>query len=216
MSRYLLLLVFVGAFDLCAQQTGEIRGIVLDGQGRPVAGATVRCSRFDRPSVGVVPTGMTDERGEFFIAHLAAGDYHLDPSKEEDGYPFSYWGIYSDAQPARVALDALTHAVTGVVLVLGSKAAIFTGTISDAVTNKPISNATVHLWRTDKATFIESSQGSKFRVLLPTGVPVGISLRAAGYEDWDYKGVTESSITGASKFSYGEELNIDVKLTPTQ
>lgn len=216
MFRYLLLLAFVSAFDLCAQQTGEIRGIVLDGQGRPVAGVTVQSWRLEnRPSVGAVPTAMTDERGQFAIRHLTPGDFRLDTAKEEDGYPPTFWGFYSDAQPVRVTLDALARTVSGVVLVLGSRAAMLSGTISDAVTNKPISNAIVHLWRPHKApSSLDIGQGQSLRVLLPVGAPVGISVHAAGYEDSNYKGVTESSITGAAKFSSGEELNIDVKLMP--
>jgi len=216
MSRYLLLLAFVCAFDLCAQQTGEIRGIVLDGQGRPVAGVTVQCWRFEnRPSVGTVPTAITDERGQFAIPHLTPGDFRLDTAKEDDGYPSTFWGFYSDAQPARVTLDALARSVDGVALVLGSKAAMLRGTISDAVTNKPISNASVHLWRPGKApSSLDIGQGPSLRVLLPAGVPVGISIRAAGYEEWNYKSVSELSGTDAAKFSSGEELYIDVKLTP--
>ena len=213
--KRVLAFVHLCAVALCAQQTGEIRGVVVDAQGKTVADAVVECRLIDnRPFVGVLPKATTDKDGKFSIVNLMPGEYKLYPAKEKDGYPNLYWGVYDGASGTQITVGPLAP-VEGLVLVLGQKAAILSGTVVDAVTNQPISHVIVHLWRTDRAGSLGFGQESSLRVLLPTGVPVGISIQSPGYQEWFYKGISESSGVSGSTFGPTEELRMNLKLTPT-
>jgi len=60
--------------ELCVEQAATISGRVIDGEGKPVAGAVV--------SAGRRRSATTDEKGAFLLGGLDESDYHLRVSAE--------------------------------------------------------------------------------------------------------------------------------------
>ncbi|MGH9440155.1 MAG: carboxypeptidase regulatory-like domain-containing protein [Terriglobia bacterium] len=199
-------------------RTGAIRGTVIDQSGNAVAGATVWFHLLtNRPIFGAIPSARTTQDGHYAISNLPLGDYALNPWKEEDGYPNQVGALYSDGAPfahlTRVSLTAEAPVVKGVVLVLGPKAGVIEGSISDAGTGKAVT-AEVALTRTDKRGALDRSAKGSYRVLVPAAKGVMLSVRAPGYQDWYYPGVTDRSHTTPLVLHSDERRTINVRLVP--
>jgi hypothetical protein len=92
------------------------------------------------------------------------------------------------------------------VVIIGPKAAILTGSVSDAINNKPL-KPHFHMWRANfGATWIDASELLEFRALIPSGIRMGFSIEADGYEDWNFQ--------GDLLLSPGEIKRLDIKLIP--
>lgn len=61
---------------------GSIRGVVVDGRGQPVAGATVALNAPGRPEIVVV---RTNERGVFAFPRVRPGQYGITAKKRGVG-----------------------------------------------------------------------------------------------------------------------------------
>src|SRR5688572_6190167 len=80
----LLVGLAVAAAPLGAQDwkgTGRLEGKVLDANGKPVEGATVK---LDNPARGGGPTVKTDKKGKWAFLGLVAGAWNIDA--EADGH----------------------------------------------------------------------------------------------------------------------------------
>jgi len=105
-----------------------LRGVVLGPDGKPLAGATVRCSEIRTPGEGlIVPVHgqvvLTDERGRFFIYPVLTGrrseergkliplnsTYNVLVSHEADETPLPRAGRFSSAAEARIRLQRPTR-----------------------------------------------------------------------------------------------------------
>jgi hypothetical protein len=76
------LAVFASANTASAQeQTGTIRGTIINNQGTPVAGALVSATDVDR---NIVLRGHTDKNGDFDLTAIVAGRYKV--TAEAEGY----------------------------------------------------------------------------------------------------------------------------------
>ena len=100
-------LIVVGAVGSCARQQtlrvvaaeegpGLIEGTVTYEDGQPTKGATVSAFPLDRALAAKVPSADTDELGHFQINHLWLGKFAVTAKKEDEGYPNTSIGFYSD------------------------------------------------------------------------------------------------------------------------
>ena len=199
---------------IAQNQTGEVRGFVVDPQGNPVAGATVRADE-EGAVFKAVSEAQTDQSGQFTLSNLSLGEKLLIAMKEDDGYPNPYSSFYRPRQPIRVTLSSETPKVDSIRLMLEPKAAVVVGTISDAVTGEPLS-ASIHMWRADKESdFVDQGALGHYRILVPADTEVRISVRSPGYQEWFNGGATEASGTATIAISDSHIQNLDVKLSPT-
>jgi hypothetical protein len=140
---FAIALLLSGTFPAQAQQgKGSIRGIVVNEEGSPVAGASVFSGFADnRPLGGRLPSARTNETGHFVIDGLQFDDYHVAAFDEDDDYPYlaGTWLLFDiDKKPVtpRVRLSAQAPTAT-VEIRLGPKAGVLIGKISDAISGAP-------------------------------------------------------------------------------
>src|SRR5713226_3733088 len=81
---------------------GLIEGTVIYEDGRPSKGATVSAFPLDRGLAAKVPSADTDELGHFQINHLWLGKFAVTAKKEDEGYPDTSRGFYSDNKIAPI------------------------------------------------------------------------------------------------------------------
>jgi hypothetical protein len=83
MHRHLLMLIcWVALFAQTPFSGGEARGIVLDGLGQPVSGATVICHLLHKPVAAQMPWALTDTAGRFVVHVGWEGEYEITAGKE--------------------------------------------------------------------------------------------------------------------------------------
>jgi len=167
---------------------GGIQGLVLNAEGKPVAGATVSAMELSRPLVGKEPTAVSDEKGHFLIDGLGPGPYMLSAIKDEDNYPDTADYFYAqDRPPVTVVREG--EVSESVVLRFHQKAARLIGKVLDAKAGKAISNASISMTRMDGTeAWRGSSLGStgELNVLIPPDRLVRIEINAPGYQTWYY------------------------------
>jgi hypothetical protein len=172
-------------------QFGAIEGQVLDAQGRPLAGAKVDGFPLQgQRDAGVLPTTFTDQNGKFFLDGVMPGTHLISASKEEEGYPSTFFAFFVVDPKATSEVTVYNQQVTeGVLLRLGPKAAKLVGQIVDAQTGRPVNDAEMVLSRVDNPNHrysIGPNRGEgRFERLVP---PVAFKLKvsARGYEEWNY------------------------------
>jgi len=74
----LVVLVLGAWIYIKANQTGEVRGLVVDGAGRPVAGATVRLREKTLNLIKQGITTETDAEGRFIFTDQAIIEFFID------------------------------------------------------------------------------------------------------------------------------------------
>ncbi|HJQ32646.1 MAG TPA: carboxypeptidase-like regulatory domain-containing protein [Pyrinomonadaceae bacterium] len=162
----------------------SIKGRVLDSEGVAVSGATVFAEKEGEFS-GALPSGTTDEQGNFLIGGLAPGAYKVYAEKEEDGYPSPVLSFYSGGvdSVARVTINE-GEILPDVLLQLPPPSAILTGHITDITMNKPIEGAQITLRRADNPDqFLTTAPNvsGNFRIVVPT-VPFTMEVSAPGHK----------------------------------
>jgi hypothetical protein len=115
---------------------GLIEGTVIYEDGRPAKGATVSAFPLDRGLAAKVPSADTDELGHFQINRLWLGKFAVTAKKEDEGYPDTNNYFYSDSKIASTLLSLSNPSATDTI-VLGPKAGILMGTVTDAITGAP-------------------------------------------------------------------------------
>ena len=189
-----------------------------DQEGKPVVGARVWCHLSSAaPKFGAVPSALTDGDGRFSVTGLVLGEYSINPWKEEEGYANHAFALYGDdpdrGGSARVFLTAEAPVADNLILVLGPKAGIIEGSISDAITGKPIA-AEIVVSRTDTPRSHGRSAKGIYRFLLPPNKPVTLSARARGYMAWYYPGVPDASHASPVLLNSGDKKIINIVLVP--
>lgn len=96
--------------------TGTITGRVVDGEGKPIAGAMVYADRNGFP-MGRRPDALTDEHGAFSFKNLAPGIYTVSADKEEDAYPSSDSVFYAVGALDIIRVDVYEQQTTSNVIV---------------------------------------------------------------------------------------------------
>ena len=84
---------------------GRVEGIVIYEDGRPTKGATVSAFTLDGGSAGNIPSADTDDLGHFQINRVWLGRYVVSARKENEGYPDTDWGFYSENKVAPITLS---------------------------------------------------------------------------------------------------------------
>jgi len=200
-TKTILFSFFVGAWlSVCPPVYGQgsIRGRVVDLDGRAIPQALVSAERFDGLSASAVQEVPTDANGEFLIANVFPGPYHVVARKEDEGYGDNRSGFYN-ARPSPLVSVTEAKAHATVTVVLGPKAAFLSGTIVEDATGEPAA-ASVVMWRLQEPDKpIGISVGPNFRVLIPSGAEIGVKLISNGHEAWIIEGGSLHMEPGASK-----------------
>jgi len=213
--RRLWLPLLAISFLIPAQGTevreGVIQGVVL-GEGRqPVRGAKVHAELTGVPMSTLIRYVETDENGFFLIDQLEFGTYYVAAKNEEEGYGDSGFSFFND-QPVRTAQISAQHRIADVVINLGPKAGVLTGTISNAVTGKPIPAGFWLVQAKDHNKWMSTSAAPNFRVLIPSSREMEVKVSAPGYETWVYPDPTIPS--QVLRMDPGSEIHLDIQLKP--
>jgi len=185
--------------------------MVLGEGGRPVLGAKVHAELRGVPTAKAIRYVETDESGFFLIDRLDSGNYYVGAMKEEEGYGSTDSGFFNDL-PLVTAEVSAQHRIAQVVVNLGPKAGILTGTISDAVTGKPIPAGFWLVQVKDHNKWWGSSAAPNFRVLIPSSKEMEVKVSAPGYEAWVYPDPTIPS--QVLRMDPGSEIHLDIHLKP--
>ncbi len=197
---------------------GAIEGQVLDATGHPLSRVRVYATVFGGPLKGRLPSCFSNEKGKFLLSSLAPGTYMLHGVKEDEGYPdtlFAFYVFSPEAVPVvTVDADGVTR---DVVIRLGQKAGKLVGRIVDAVTNKPVENPGITLYREDDRNVYVSLSTNRpdgqFEFLIPpTGAKMKVS--ASGYESWYYGKDGSERAAGVLSISADTSKEVVISLRP--
>lgn len=190
---------------------GVIQGVVLGEGGQPVRRAKVHAELKGVPMTTAIRYVETDESGFFLIDRLDFGNYYVAAMKEEEGYGDSDFSFFND-KPLPTAQISAEHRFADVVVHLGPKAGILTGTISDASTGKPIPAGFELVQVKDRNKWMGTSAAPKFRVLIPSSKEIEVKVSAHGYETWVYSDPATTS--PVLRMEPGSEIHLDIQLNP--
>jgi hypothetical protein len=190
---------------------GVIQGVVLGEEGRPIRGAKVHADLKGGPVHKLIRYVETDEKGFFRIDRLKFGTYYVSAANKEQGYGESGSSFFND-QPILTTRISARHRIADVVVNLGPKAGILTGTSSDAVTGKPIPAGFDLVQVKDRNKWMGTSAAPNFRVLIPSSKEIKVKVTAPGYEAWVYPDPSISS--QVLRLDPGSEIHLDIQLKP--
>ena len=145
---------------------------------------------------------------------LPLGEWLVHAMKEEAGYPNQRFAFYGANPLLSVTLNELQPVVSNVALALGAKGGILKGSITDATTGHVVA-ATVHMWRLENSVSLDSSVKGTYRKIVPADTKVVFSVRARGYADWYYPGVSDATKATPLLCKPGETKIVNVQLVPT-
>jgi hypothetical protein len=188
-----------------------IQGVVLGEGGQPVVAAKVHAELKGVPMAKAILYVKTDESVFFLIDRLEFGDYYVGAVKEEEGYGSTDSGFFNDL-PLIAAEVSAQHRIAEVVVNLGPKAGILTGTISDASTGKPIPAGFWLVQVKNRNKWRGTSAAPTFRVLIPSLKEMEVKVSAPGYEDWLYPDPTTPE--QVLRMIPGSEIHLDIHLKP--
>jgi hypothetical protein len=187
--------------------TGSARGIVLDEEGKSVAGATVFAA-----GTPYKPSTLSNEAGKFLLEGLSPGNWGLLAYKKADGYPPNFFAFFS-AGPAQVpAVEVAAGKIAENVIVrLGPKAAYLNFDIADQSGKSVSAAATFTRPDMEGNGDFGSSVGANERFLVPP-IPFRLTVESQGCEPWHYGGGDWRSDRGLIKLRPGETQNLPVRL----
>ena len=194
--------------ETLAQETGSIRGVVVDSGGVPISGAKVNASPLGGwKIVRFVRFVETDEQGHFLIDRLQLGKYAVFGMKEEAQYPNMSSSFYSDnVFPSAVLTPSVPAAEVRVQL--GPKGAVLTGQITSAKNGLPLTDAGFKLTRAAAPNeWLSTSVRPEYSVLIPSNTDVLLEVSAPGFETWNPG--------HPLRLSPGAELRLDISLQPS-
>jgi hypothetical protein len=191
---------------------GVIQGLVLDNVGNPLPGAKVHAELKGIAMAKAIRFVESGQNGFFVIDRLEFGTYYVEAMKEEDGYGGMSWSFFNDKPLPAVQISAQTR-IADVVVSLGPKAGILTGTIRDAVTGKPISAGFDLVQARDRTKWMGTGAAPHFRVLIPSSKDIEVKVSASGYDTWVYPGPTPAP--QPLRMEPGSEAHLDILLNPT-
>lgn len=188
-----------------------IGGAVVDENNVPVVNAKVHADLKGLPMAKAIQYVESNERDRFVIPVHDYGTYYVSALKEKYGYPDTGWGFYSGRIPPTVEITSDKPNAT-ITVKLGPKAGILVGTVSDAVSGKPLPSGFMMRWANNPQQFIATSASPSFRVLVPPNRDISLEVTSPGYKKWSYKSYGSSS---ALNVQSGAELNLDILLEPS-
>jgi len=196
---------------LASQESGSIRGTVLDEHGKAVSGAQVTARQTDVDESGE-HSAITAADGRFEISKLPWGKYKVGAQKEEAGYPDMNQPFYSDqAEHAPISLSPSTPN-SDLKLTLKGGTAVLTGIVTDAVSNDPI-RATFLLRRADHPeNMLTVDVQSAYKILVPSNADIKLEVSAPGYKTWYYPGTIDWTKATPLRIKATEPMKVDVQM----
>lgn len=212
--------VFLRPARTSAQQAyadvGVISGTVVYENGKPVKGATASAEPLGRPMGAIVPHADTDRAGRFEIRIPRSwfGKFAVTAKKEDEDYPDTSKQFYSNGKFQTVILTE-RHPTADVVIRLGPKAGVLSGTVTDAVRGSPL-NPCTHLRYAASSNFMSGTGliTPKYRLLLPSNRGIFIKVSLDGYRPWYYPGTTNRAAAKPIRLGPGEEQILNIRLQP--
>jgi carboxypeptidase family protein len=185
-----LLLVFLAT--VASQQSkstiGSIQGIVFDGNGKPLAGATVY--GLPEQNMNREVDATSDAAGRFVLSELPEGDVYVSAFKESAWYPCNFFAFFLSPggnTPNKVAVKA-GETTKGVAIQLGQRAARLNLEIMDQ-NGKPIEEGVALTFtRPDQPGPFSSGSTGKESFLVPA-VPFRLTVEAKGFKPWRTDGL---------------------------
>lgn len=169
-----------------AQRPLVIIGQVVDQNGSPVSYASV----FAYPDLlfGRVPSALADSSGRFSIEVENTGKYRLTAAKSAEQYAPLISTLHHPASGAMPEVDVKTEQPVAFVIVrLGPRAGILTGSVIDATTQAYIPRFHIRVCRVEGQRYCHqelfTGNLGRFQMLVPA-TPVLIEAFADGYQDW--------------------------------
>ena len=204
LSIIFVLLTFSATASGPQQDAGSIRGTVVDENNVAVAGALVNADPLDgRPRGSLIRYVETDASGHFLIDRLGWGRYRIFAKKEASAYPETRFSFY-DSGGIPEATITQTSPTADAQIRLGPKAGILTGSVTNAETAAPV-NAAFKLIRTTSTDhWFSTSQGTNYRVLLPSATDVLVEVSSPGYKTW--------TSSGPLILQAGAEMHLNISL----
>jgi hypothetical protein len=189
--------------------TGIITGIVVDAQGKSVAGAWVTVGCGDRPLGGRVPGAFSDEQGHFAVGSLELAECDVYACNEQADIP-----CLTSVNPADLVHVTLSEKVpTATVKVqLGEKGTVITGTVRDAITGEKLD--AIFEYHQMKFPDLKSSMssGPEFRIFIAPSTDYSLKISAPGYKNWQYS--AHHPLHRSLRLAPHAHLYLDVKLVP--
>lgn len=212
--------LLLSATPLCAQENesppaeARIVGKVIDQQGEPLKNISVHAGL--KQTGMYMPTVDSNEAGQFVIENLGPGTYGIFGENNAAGYPNTALSFYPNENPVEVTLGNAGSAT--VVLVLGPRAGVVSGTVLDRVTGKAIVSPHAPHFIVRKVLSpedaIEFLGPPKFRWLIPPLTEVTLEVIAEGYKRWLYADPSNPSQPLSFRVESGENKILNIELEP--
>ncbi len=177
----LAVLAFSAALQAGRGTSGSVAGVVLDGEGRPLAEATVFIGTLANS-----PRAVTDADGRFKLDSVPAGLVGLNAFKESAGYPYDMFSFYL-MPGARLPKFELAEGETrpNVIIQLGAKAAYLRLYVTTQ-NGLPI-DTSLSFSRPDLGRYGDYQRGAKSGDVIPVPpVPFRLTVSAHGFRIWHY------------------------------
>src|SRR4029077_3772990 len=153
--------------------------------------------------------------GRFVVSQLWLGKFQVGAKKESEGYADQTQGFYNQKKIPPTTLS-LSHPSASVTVILGQKAGILAGTITDAATHAPLSPC-VYFHRTSNANNFLSGDGlmnGQYRILVPSNRELVMKLWQQDYLPWYFPGTTKKSEATPLYLHPGEQKTLNIRLQP--
>jgi Carboxypeptidase regulatory-like domain len=225
----MILTVLLLSFMTTAQQPspprannfGVIKGVVVDQDGKPVAGANVYVGGIRWPAEGHNDPPLNSRSNE--TTSDANGEFVLDrviPSKsvmihaytDTDYYGFVLWAFNLPPESERPEVEVKPgQTVTGITVRLTQRAGKLRVYVRDAKTGETVNGVFSQLCREDHPTYCAMSSGSE---TTPVPVGVGISIKIKTDDRRHVKWQYHDPKTGSPYFraKSGETETMDIYL----
>ncbi len=186
-----LALAMIAFGAIVAAQSPEPRGTitvkVIDPQGKPVSGATVKMEHQRRAGFiyKVFPSCTTDASGECTCNYLPTDTYTILASAPSEGYPDLTFAFYGRQIKRVVVVLTPGSSIDNAVFQLGPKAARLKLAILDDATGAPIGSAAIVLRdASDNPDWLKLDRDLDSNVLITPEQDVLIEVIAKDYESW--------------------------------
>lgn len=190
---------------------GRVEGVVLDGEGKPLPGATVTSYLPAAGAARDVNQYQADRDGRFSLL-LPQGKAWLSAHKDSDGYPYAFFAFYITPGQQFPTVEVKPGETTkGVVVRVGAKAAHLNYEVVDQ-DGKPVLGGFVFS-RLDQKEPYQRSAAAKDDLLVPPA-PFRAAFEAKGFKTWHYGGDKWRGNDGVISLKSGEALTLTIRLQP--
>ncbi len=189
---------------------GTVEGIVVDGAGKPLPGATVTAYTDARGATRNVTQYQANGKGEFSL-RSPEGTVWLSADKRSEGYPYAFYAFYlMPGQEFPTVSIRPGETTKGVVVRVGVEAAHLNYEVVDE-DGKSVPGRFVFV-RLDQADRPYSTSAlAKDDLLVPPSA-FRATFEAKGYWSWHYGGDNWQGKEGVISMKSGEVLNLTIRL----